>query len=109
MAEAGGWPRVIKASATRAHHKAIKTAHRGKQLAHNDRDPEVTASIAKKKRKAQTAQTAETAETEKAGSRSGGSFGPVRAGGTDQANFASPNGGLSCQARTSGPGTGGGS
>jgi peptidoglycan/xylan/chitin deacetylase (PgdA/CDA1 family) len=56
VAENGGWPRVLKASAAAAEGpvKAVKSHHR-KRLAANGRDPVVTASIAKKKRKALTA------------------------------------------------------
>jgi hypothetical protein len=53
VAESGGWPRVLKISATdESTAKAVKSRHR-KALA--DNDPAVSASIAKKKRRAQTA------------------------------------------------------
>jgi peptidoglycan/xylan/chitin deacetylase (PgdA/CDA1 family) len=50
-----GWPRVIKASVSGSDRpvKAVKVMHRRKRVA--DRDPEVTASIAKRKRKPVTA------------------------------------------------------
>lgn len=57
VAGSGGWPRVLKTHATSSE-KRVKTAekvHHRKRLARNDRDPVVTASIAKKKRKPQTA------------------------------------------------------
>ena len=66
----GGWPRVIKASASSVDNpvktvhartklvcaKGTHTKHARIKIAHNDADPVVTASIAKKKSKAQTAQ-----------------------------------------------------
>jgi len=72
----GGWPRLVKTGTSGAD-KAVKTtqhrqyskrlargerdpeskpAHRGKRLAHNEREADITASIAKKKRKPQTAE-----------------------------------------------------
>ena len=57
VAEGGGWPRVIKANASSADTpaNAAKAVYRRKRTAHSDRDPEITASITKKKRKARTA------------------------------------------------------
>jgi peptidoglycan/xylan/chitin deacetylase (PgdA/CDA1 family) len=57
VADSGGWPRVLKTNAT-SHAKRIKTAkmmHHHRRHARGDRDPVVTASIARKKSKAQTA------------------------------------------------------
>lgn len=58
VADSGGWPRVMKTSAAGADKsvKAVKTAQQSKRLARNERDPEITASIAKKKRQAQAVQ-----------------------------------------------------
>ncbi len=71
VADRGNWPRLIKASASSVD-EPVKTAHARTKLvrakskhtkhartrvAHNDADPVVTASIAKKKSKAQTAQS----------------------------------------------------
>jgi len=53
VAESGGWPRVVKTSLS-SPDKAIKAVHR-RRTVHNDRDPVISASIAKKKLKAQTA------------------------------------------------------
>ena len=57
VAEAGGWPRVVKTSAPRTEQPS-KAVHRRKTIA--NADPVVTASIAKKKRKAQTAKQNQT-------------------------------------------------
>lgn len=57
VAEAGGWPRVVKTSAPRTEQPS-KAVHRRKSIA--NADPVVTASIAKKKRKAQTAKQNQT-------------------------------------------------
>jgi hypothetical protein len=58
VADSGGWPRVVKASLHSAGPaiKSIKTAHHRKRIARSDRDPAITASIAKKKRNTQTAE-----------------------------------------------------
>jgi len=56
VADSGGWPRVVKTGLSSTN-KAIKAVHHRKRLAHNERDPEITASIAKKKQKTQTAQS----------------------------------------------------
>ena len=53
----GGWPRLAKTS-TPGTDKAVKAAKRkhNKRLAHHNGDPNITASIAKKKRKTRTAE-----------------------------------------------------
>ena len=58
VADGGGWPRVAKTSVSSAarSERAVKTAHHRKRLVRHDRDGDVTASIAKKKRKTQTAE-----------------------------------------------------
>lgn len=59
VAGAGGWPRVVKTSAS-ATEKPSKAVHRRKSVASNDADPVVTASISKKKRKAQASKQSQT-------------------------------------------------
>ena len=62
VANSGGWPRVAQTSAAGAHKtgKTVKTVklaqHHKKRLARNERDPEITASIANKKSKTKTAE-----------------------------------------------------
>jgi len=56
VADAGGWPRVVKTSASSTD-PAIRTAHQRKRLARNDRDGDITASISRKKSKTKTAET----------------------------------------------------
>jgi peptidoglycan/xylan/chitin deacetylase (PgdA/CDA1 family) len=61
VADAGGWPRVVKTS-LKSHGKPVKVAaaHRHKRVAHRNReqdgDRDITASIATKKSKTQTAE-----------------------------------------------------
>ena len=66
VTDTGNWPKVIKVSAS-SEDKAVKTVHARtrvahhrsarSRVAHNERDPDITASISKKKSKAQTAQS----------------------------------------------------
>lgn len=58
VAEKEGWPRVLKTSAVAEEHPIKKRKHHRKHLARNDRDPVVSAAIAKKKRKPHSAQAA---------------------------------------------------
>ncbi len=68
VADKGNWPKVIKASVSsddndikpvRTVHARTHIAHRSarSRVAHNDRDPAITATISKKKSKARTAET----------------------------------------------------
>jgi peptidoglycan/xylan/chitin deacetylase (PgdA/CDA1 family) len=54
VAESGGWPRVLRTSATSGD-KAITTLPTPSKIAHDEHDPNITASIATKKAKTKTA------------------------------------------------------
>lgn len=56
VAEAGGWPRLIKTSASGGRH-AIKTAHHRKRVTHHLSDSDLTGSIKAKKSRTRTADT----------------------------------------------------
>jgi peptidoglycan/xylan/chitin deacetylase (PgdA/CDA1 family) len=56
VAEKEGWPRLLKTSAVAEQRPLKKNKHLRKHLARNERDPVVSAAIAKKKRKPHSAQ-----------------------------------------------------
>jgi hypothetical protein len=64
LADSGNWPKVIRVSASSEDepvrkHARTRVAHRHAhaKIARNERDPDITASISKRKSKAQTAQS----------------------------------------------------
>ncbi len=58
VAKREGWPRVLKTSAVVREHHVKKRAHRRRHVARTERDPVVSAAIAKKKSKPQSAEVA---------------------------------------------------